>query len=90
MLFFQDRYSVLLLLIADKHDCPLLFCDTRQVGVLVYLAHVGSYLPCDCAKISVVDQILVNFGDVETCSVPQSTFQRDLTAMAGIMRKVRC
>jgi len=34
-----------------------------------------------------VDQIIVNFGDVETCSVPQSTFQRDLTAVAGIMRK---
>lgn len=62
-------------------------CYARQVGVLVYLAHVGSYLPCDSATISVMDQIIVNFGDVETCSVPQSTFQRDLTAMAGIMRK---
>lgn len=62
-------------------------CYARQVGVLVYLAHVGSYLPCDAAKISVMDQIIVNFGDVETCAVPQSTFQRDLTQMAGIMRK---
>eukprot|EP00804_Cyclotella_cryptica_P000901 CCRYP_001140-RA/>CCRYP_001140-RA protein AED:0.02 eAED:0.02 QI:114/0.83/0.85/1/0.5/0.42/7/4229/931 len=58
-------------------------CYARQVGVLVYLAHLGSYLPCDRARISVMDQILVNFGDVETCSVPQSTFQRDLTQMAG-------
>jgi DNA mismatch repair protein MSH5 len=62
-------------------------CYARQVGVLVYLAHIGSYLPCDRARISVMDQILVNFGDVETCSVPQSTFQRDLTRMAGILRK---
>lgn len=62
-------------------------CYARQVGVLVYLAHLGSYLPCDSARISVMDQILVNFGDVETCSVPQSTFQRDLTQMAGILRK---
>ena len=62
-------------------------CYARQVGVLVYLAHIGSYLPADSAKISVMDQIIVNFGDVETCSVPQSTFQRDLTQMAGIMRK---
>ncbi|KAL9179395.1 hypothetical protein ACHAXT_008685 [Thalassiosira profunda] len=62
-------------------------CYARQVGVLVYLAHVGSYLPCDSARISVMDQIIVNFGDVETCSVPQSTFQRDLTQMASIMRK---
>ncbi|KAL3797587.1 hypothetical protein ACHAW5_003306 [Stephanodiscus triporus] len=62
-------------------------CYARQVGVLVYLAHIGSYLPCDSAKISVMDQIIVNFGEVETCSVPQSTFQRDMTQMAGIMRK---
>ena len=63
-------------------------CYARQVGVLVYLAHIGSYIPCDSAKISVMDQIMVNFGDVETCSVPQSTFQRDMTQMAGIMHKV--
>ncbi|KAL7554025.1 hypothetical protein ACHAWF_017390 [Thalassiosira exigua] len=80
----------------DKENCVLVVtgpnfsgksCYARQVGVLVYLAHVGSYLPCDSARISVVDQILANFGDVETCAVPQSTFQRDLTQMAGIMRK---
>ena len=39
-------------------------CYARQVGVLVYLAHVGSYLPCDAAKISVMDQIIVNFGPI--------------------------
>eukprot|EP00986_Skeletonema_menzelii_P002403 scaffold650_cov140-Skeletonema_menzelii.AAC.2 len=62
-------------------------CYARQVGVLVYLAHVGSYLPCDSARISVFDQILVNFGDVDTCAVPQSTFQRDLTQIAGIFHR---
>jgi DNA mismatch repair ATPase MutS len=62
-------------------------CYARQVGVLVYLAHVGSYLPCDSARISIFDQILVNFGDVETCAVPQSTFQRDLTQIAGIFHR---
>ncbi|KAL7436653.1 hypothetical protein ACHAXM_005294 [Skeletonema potamos] len=62
-------------------------CYARQVGVLVYLAHVGSFLPCDSARISIFDQILVNFGDVETCAVPQSTFQRDLTQIAGIFHR---
>lgn len=62
-------------------------CYARQVGVLVYLAHVGSYLPCDSARISIFDQILVNFGDVETSAVPQSTFQRDLTQIAGIFHR---
>mmetsp|Transcript_27036 Transcript_27036/g.64161 ORF Transcript_27036/g.64161 Transcript_27036/m.64161 type:complete len:938 (+) Transcript_27036:223-3036(+) len=62
-------------------------CYARQVGVLVYMLHLGSFLPCDSARISLFDQILVGFADVESCAVPQSTFQRDLTAIAGIMRK---
>ena len=62
-------------------------CYARQVGVLVYMLHLGSFLPCDSARVSVFDQILVAFADVESCAVPQSTFQKDLTQMAGIMRK---
>ena len=62
-------------------------CYTRQVGVLVYLAHIGSFLPCDRAKISVTDQILARISSVETCAVPQSSFQLDLTQMAIILRQ---
>ena len=62
-------------------------CYTRQVGVLVYLAHIGSFLPCDRAKISITDQILVRISSIETCAVPQSSFQLDLTQMAVILRQ---
>jgi len=62
-------------------------CYTRQVGVLVYLAHIGSFLPCDRAKISITDQILARISSVETCAVPQSSFQLDLTQMAVILRQ---
>mmetsp|Transcript_37010 Transcript_37010/g.54189 ORF Transcript_37010/g.54189 Transcript_37010/m.54189 type:complete len:218 (+) Transcript_37010:675-1328(+) len=62
-------------------------CYTRQVGVLVYLAHIGCFLPCDRAKISITDQILARISSVETCAVPQSSFQLDLTQMASIMRR---
>jgi DNA mismatch repair protein MSH5 len=62
-------------------------CYTRQVGVLVYMAHIGSFLPCDKAKISVTDQILARIASVESCAVPQSSFQLDLTQMAVILRQ---
>jgi DNA mismatch repair protein MSH5 len=60
-------------------------CYARQVGVLVYMAHIGSFIPCERARISIVDRILTQFSVVETCTVPQSSFQLDLTRMARIM-----
>lgn len=63
-------------------------CYTRQVGVLTFMAHIGCFIPCDEARISITDQILARFSSVETCAVPQSTFQLDLTQMGSIMRHV--
>ena len=63
-------------------------CYLRQVGVLVYMAHIGSFLPCQEATISIVDQILAHISSIETCAVPQSSFQLDLTHMASIL--LRC
>jgi len=62
-------------------------CYTRQVGVLVYMAHLGCFLPCDRAKISITNQIMARMSNVETCAVPQSSFQLDLTQMATVLRK---
>jgi DNA mismatch repair protein MSH5 len=62
-------------------------CYARQIGILTYMAHLGCFLPCDAAQISVVDQILARFSAVETCAVPQSSFQLDLTKSGGILRR---
>ena len=62
-------------------------CYTRQVGILVYMAHIGCFLPCECATISITDQILARINTVETCAVPQSSFQLDLTQMGTILRR---
>lgn len=59
----------------------------RQVGVLVYMAHIGCFIPCDRARITITDQILARISSVETCAVPQSSFQQDLTQMATILRR---
>jgi MutS domain V len=62
-------------------------CYARQVGVLAFMAHIGCFIPCDAARISILDQILARFSSVETCAVPQSSFQLDLTQMGSILRR---
>lgn len=62
-------------------------CYARQVAVLVLMAHWGCFIPCAFARISVVSQILTRFGSKESCSVPQSSFQLDLSQMGMILRR---
>lgn len=62
-------------------------CYARQVGLLVYMAHLGCFIPCEAARISVVDQIVAQFSTVESCNMPQSSFQLDLTRMGGILQR---
>ncbi|CAB9530089.1 protein MutS [Seminavis robusta] len=62
-------------------------CYARKVGALVYMAHIGSFVPCDECVLSIVDQIFTQFARTETCAVPQSSFQLDLTQMGGIFSR---
>ena len=62
-------------------------CYARQVGILTFMAHIGSFIPCDDARISVVNQILARFSSIETCAVPQSSFQLDLSQMGTLLRR---
>jgi len=62
-------------------------CYIRQVGILVYLAQIGCFIPCDKASISIADKIMARISLVESCSIPQSSFQMDLSQMATILRQ---
>jgi DNA mismatch repair protein MSH5 len=82
--------------LVDENDCLVVVtgpnysgksCSLRQVGLLVYMAHIGSFIPCTEAEISITDQICARICTVETCAVPQSSFQLDLTQMASILLK---
>jgi len=59
----------------------------KMVGVLVFLAHVGSFLPCDDAIIGICDRIFTRIESVESCTVPQSTFTIDVNQMATMLRR---
>jgi DNA mismatch repair protein MSH5 len=62
-------------------------CYARQVGILVYMAHIGCFIPCEQATISLMDRIIARFSATETCSVPQSSFQLSLTQMSHTLRQ---
>lgn len=59
----------------------------KQVGLLVFLAHVGSWIPCENAIIGVCDRIFTRIESIETCTVPQSTFTIDLNQMTTMLRR---
>jgi DNA mismatch repair protein MSH5 len=50
----------------------------KQVALIVYMAHVGSFVPADSAKIGLTDKILSRVTTRETVSRTQSAFMIDL------------
>ena len=62
-------------------------CYLRQIGLLVYMAHIGSFVPASQATISITDQIFARFSSYETWSRPQSGFQQECTEIASVFQK---
>lgn len=50
----------------------------KQVALIVYMAHIGSYVPAESAKIGLTDKILSRVTTRETVSRIQSAFMNDL------------
>ncbi|UYV80047.1 msh-5 [Cordylochernes scorpioides] len=54
----------------------------KQVALIVYLAHVGSYVPAQSARISIVDHIFTRVYTLESVAVRLSTFMIDLNQIS--------
>lgn len=50
----------------------------KQAALIVYLAHIGSYVPATSARIGLTDKILTRIATRESVSKPQSAFMIDL------------
>ncbi|KAJ9389582.1 hypothetical protein DTO063F5_2075 [Paecilomyces variotii] len=54
----------------------------KQVALIVYLAHIGSFVPAESAEIGITDKILTRVTTRETVSKGQSAFMIDLQQMS--------
>lgn len=50
----------------------------KQVAIITYMAHVGSFVPAESAEIGLTDKILTRIATRESVSRPQSAFMIDL------------
>ena len=58
----------------------------RQVALIVLMAQIGSFVPADYAKISVVDQIFTRVGASDDLTAGQSTFMVEMAEVADIVK----
>lgn len=58
----------------------------KQVALIVYLAHIGSFVPASLATIGITDQILTRISTRESVSQKESAFGTDLRQGAFVMR----
>ena len=57
----------------------------RQVALIVFLAHIGSFVPAEHAEISIVDKIFSRIGAYDRLSKGQSTFLVEMSEVANIL-----
>ncbi len=58
----------------------------RQVALITLMAHMGSFVPADVARIGIVDRIFTRVGASDDLASGQSTFMVEMNEMAHILR----
>ena len=57
----------------------------RQIGLIVFMAQIGSFVPADNAEIGIVDRIFTRVGASDNLASGESTFLVEMNETANIM-----
>jgi DNA mismatch repair protein MutS len=57
----------------------------RQAALIAILAHIGSYVPADAARIGPIDRIFTRIGAADDLAGGRSTFMVEMTETANIL-----
>ena len=57
----------------------------RQIGLIVILGQIGSFVPASFASVGLVDRIFTRVGAVDDITMGQSTFMVEMTETANIL-----
>jgi DNA mismatch repair protein MSH5 len=62
------------------------FVCNLKVGLIVFMAHIGSFVPAEAATIGIIDKIFTRIHTLESISVNLSSFMIDLSQMSAAVR----
>ncbi len=58
----------------------------RQTAIITLMAHLGCFVPCRSANISLCDRLFTRVGASDDLSAGQSTFMMEMTEVANILK----
>ena len=58
----------------------------REVAIIALMAHMGSFVPADSAKVPIIDRIYCRVGASDNLARGESTFLVEMTETAAILR----
>ncbi len=58
----------------------------RQTAIITLMAHLGCFVPCQSANISLCDRLFTRVGASDDLSAGQSTFMMEMTEVANILK----
>lgn len=59
----------------------------RQVALICIMAQMGSFVPCESARIGIVDNVFTRVGASDDLSTGTSTFMLEMTEVSNILKK---
>jgi DNA mismatch repair protein MutS len=60
----------------------------RQTALITLMAHMGSFVPCDVARIPLTDKIFTRVGASDNLSAGESTFMVEMNETASIINNI--